>query len=90
MKQTGRLLIALAIGCGVTVGAFAQVPKDWQAPDITKLPDDKYGQAVRKGKALMEETYKHIGPEVKDVSKRYAGNNLACVSCHIDAGGRKF
>ena len=90
MKHTGRLLIALAIGCGVTAGAVDQVPKDWQAPDITKLPDDKYGQAVRKGKALMEETYKHIGPEVKDVSKRYAGNNLACVSCHIDAGGRKF
>ena len=90
MKQTSRLLIGLAIGCGITVGAFAQAPKDWQAPDITKLPDDKYGQAVRKGKALMEETYKHIGPEVKDVSKRYAGNNLACVSCHIDAGGRKF
>lgn len=90
MKQTGRLLVALAIGCGVTAGGIAQVLKDWQAPDITKLPDDKYGQAVRKGKALMEETYKHIGPEVKDVSKRYAGNNLACVSCHIDAGGRKF
>ena len=90
MKQTGRLLIGLAIGCGVLVSAVAHVPKDWQAPDITKLPDDQYGQAVRKGKALMEETYKHIGPEVKDVSKRYAGNNLACVSCHIDAGGRKF
>ena len=45
---------------------------------------------VRKGKALMEETYKHIGPEAKDVNKRYAGNNLACTSCHIDAGGRKF
>jgi thiosulfate dehydrogenase len=38
----------------------------------------------------MEQTYKHIGPEVKDVNKRYSGNNLACVSCHIDAGGRKF
>ena len=67
-----------------------QAQKDWQAPDISKLPDDKYGQMVRHGKALMEETYKHIGPEVKDVNKRYAGNNLACVSCHIDAGGRKF
>ena len=45
---------------------------------------------MRKGKALMEETYKHIGPEVKDVSKRHAGSDLACVSCHIDADGRKF
>ena len=64
--------------------------KDWQAPDITKLADDKYGQTVRRGKLLMEETYKHIGPEVGNVAKRYAGNNLACVSCHIDAGARKY
>ena len=90
MQHTGRLLIGLALGVGLVAAAIPQVQKDWLAPDITKLPDDKYGQTVRKGKALMEETYKHIGPEVKDVSKRYAGNNLACVSCHIDAGGRKF
>ena len=90
MTRPYMLKIALAIGAGWTAVAFAQVQKDWQAPDITKLPDDKYGQKVRQGKALMEATYKHIGPEVKDVSKRYAGNNLACTSCHVDAGGRKF
>lgn len=70
--------------------AVAPSPKDWQAPDISKLPDDKYGQMVRHGKELMVETYKHIGPEVTDVGKRYAGSNMACVSCHIDAGQRKF
>ena len=90
MKLTNRVIIGLAIGAGLTVSAVAQGQKDWQAPDIGKLPDDKYGQSVRQGKALMEQTYKHIGPEVKDAAKRYAGNNLACVSCHIDAGGRKF
>jgi len=90
MKRTHRLIIGLTIGAGLTAGAVAQGQKDWQAPDIGKLPDDRYGQMVREGKALMEQTYKHIGPEVKDVSKRYSGNNLACVSCHIDAGGRKF
>ena len=102
MTKTIRLIIGLTIGAGLTAGAVAQSPaapavagaalgaKDWQTPDISKLPDDKYGQMVRLGKALMEETYKHIGPEVKNVSKRYAGNNLACVSCHMEAGGRKF
>jgi len=70
--------------------AVAPAAKDWQAPDINKLPDDKYGQMVRQGKVLMEQTYKHIGPEVKDVNKRYAGNNMACVSCHVDVGTRKF
>ena len=50
MKRTHRLIIALAIGAGSTVTAAAQGQKDWQAPDISKLPDDKYGQIVRQGK----------------------------------------
>jgi len=87
MKQLNRFLIGLAIGAGLSHVAFAQVQKDWQAPDLNKLPTDKYGLMVRQGKALMEETYQHIGPEVKDVSKRYAGNNMSCVTCHLDAGG---
>ena len=90
MKSRTQIFIALAVSAGLVTGALAQASKDWKAPDISKLPDDKYGQSVRQGKALMEETYKHIGPEVKDKGKRYAGNNLACVSCHIDSGGRKF
>jgi len=79
-----------AIQAAPPAAPAASGPKDWKAPDISKLPDDKYGQSVRQGKALMEQTYKHIGPEVKDASKRYAGNNLACVSCHMESGGRKF
>ena len=105
MKRSKQGLIGCVIGAGLLASAFsqtlpgaatvnpapvAQSPKDWQAPDIGKLADDKYGQLVRQGKSLMEQTYRHIGPEVKDADKRYAGNNLACVSCHIDAGGRKF
>jgi thiosulfate dehydrogenase len=90
MKRTKKMLISLAACAGLSAGAFAQNPNDWQAPDISKLADDNYGRLVRQGKALMEQTYLHIGPEAKDEGKRYAGNNLACVSCHIDAGGRKF
>lgn len=90
MKPGKKSLMVLALSVGLSAAVFAQAQKDWQAPDISKLADDKYGQSVRHGKALMEETYKHIGPEVKNVKKRYAGNNLACTSCHVEAGGRKF
>ena len=101
MKRTNKFLLGLAFGAGLSAGALAQNPvaaaaaaapaqKDWQAPDISKLADDPYGKIVRHGKALMEQTSQHIGPEVKDAGKRYAGNNMACVSCHIDAGQRKF
>ncbi len=88
MKTTRRTLLGLAVGMAIAEGALAQA--DWKAPDIDKLPNDKYGQMVRQGKLLMEQTYKYLGPEAKDPAKRYAGNNLACVSCHVDSGTRKF
>lgn len=90
MKTTSKALIGLVIGHTFIAGALAQAQDGWRAPDIEKLPNDKYGQMVRHGKLLMEQTYKYLGPEVADVSKRHAGNNLACVSCHVDAGARKF
>ncbi|MBC7953470.1 MAG: c-type cytochrome [Rhodospirillaceae bacterium] len=62
----------------------------WQVPDITKLADDHYGKLVRRGHALVTETYKYVGPEVADPSKRYAGNNLACQSCHLQAGTQPY
>lgn len=63
---------------------------DWVAPDDAILPDDVYGRTVRFGKALVERTYAYVGPEVADPAKRFAGNNLACASCHLDSGTRKF
>ena len=88
--QSPAVGAAPAAAAAAPAAAASASPKDWTAPDISKLPDDKYGQSVRQGKTLMEQTYKHIGPEVKDASKRYAGNNLACTSCHMESGGRKF
>ncbi|WP_060826747.1 c-type cytochrome [Sulfurospirillum cavolei] len=64
--------------------------KEWQAPDEKTIPDNMFGEYVRYGKALVQETYKYIGPEVADPKMRYAGNNLACNSCHLDAGTKKY
>ena len=58
--------------------------------DVSKLPDDAYGQAVRYGKELTDRTFAYIGPEVKNPKMRYAGNNLACASCHQASGTKKF
>lgn len=46
------------------------------------LPPDDYGRQ------LVAETYALIGPEVRDPAMRFAGNNLACQNCHMDAGTR--
>ncbi|HYC43329.1 MAG TPA: c-type cytochrome [Noviherbaspirillum sp.] len=86
-----RKAIQVAFGAALLTGlASAQTISNWQAPEIDKLPNDHYGKMVRQGKVLMEQTYKYLGPEAKDTTKRFAGNNLACVTCHIAAGTRHF
>ena len=62
----------------------------WIVPDINKLPDDVWGRTVRYGRDLIAKTSSLIGPEVADPSRRFAGNNLDCQSCHIKAGTKQF
>src|SRR5579863_9495970 len=62
----------------------------WTVPEIGALPHDANGLAVRQGRDLITATYAYIGPDVPDASKRYAGNNLACTNCHLEAGTKKF
>jgi thiosulfate dehydrogenase len=59
-------------------------------PEVGALPDDDFGRLVRRGRDLITATYAHIGPEVPDRANRYAGNNLACGNCHLQAGTKKF
>src|SRR4051812_8087429 len=62
----------------------------WGVPEVGALPDDTYARLVRRGRELITATYAHIGPEVADTAKRYAGNNLACRNCHLEAGTKRF
>jgi thiosulfate dehydrogenase len=73
--------------------SFAQTtatPPIWTVPEIGALPNDAFGQQVRRGRDLVTATYAHIGPNVPDPAKRFAGNNLACSNCHLNAGTKKF
>jgi thiosulfate dehydrogenase len=62
----------------------------WTVPEVGALRDDRYGRLVRRGRDLVTATYAHIGPDVSDPSRRYAGNNLACGNCHLEAGTKRF
>src|ERR1700754_4211082 len=62
----------------------------WTVPNVGALPDDSDGRLVRRGRDLVTATYSYIGPEVSNRSKRYAGNNLACGNCHLEAGTKRF
>jgi len=47
-------------------------------PSDREIPRDKYGDEVRLGQKIFTETHKY--------AKRYAGNELSCANCHLDAG----
>jgi thiosulfate dehydrogenase len=75
---------------GVAISVAQTTPTIWTVPEIGALPDDANGRQVRRGRDLITATYAHIGPEVPDPAKRFAGNNLACSNCHLRAGTAKF
>jgi thiosulfate dehydrogenase len=86
----GPLIAAAAM---VEVSGAQPRPQDaapWTVPEIGALPRDAYGLQVREGRDLITATYAYIGPNVSDASKHYAGNNLACSNCHLQAGTKKF
>ena len=71
----------------------AQQPQSstpWTMPQVSALPRDARGQLIRDGRDVMLATYAFIGPNVDDAAKRFAGNNLACTNCHLNAGTTKF
>ena len=72
--------------------ANAQTPATvtWNPPDISQLGDSAWDRMVRLGHEILAHTSARIGPEVSDVSKRYAGNNLDCQSCHLEDGAKQF
>ena len=94
ISTLGTTIAALAVLALGTSASFAQPaaapPPIWTVPEIGALPDDANGRQVRRGRDLISATYAHIGPEVPDPAKRFAGNNLACGNCHLNAGTVKF
>ncbi len=95
MRRTLSLPVALVCAAGVIAvqpapRLLAQDAPVWTVPEIGALPRDAHGLQVRQGRDRITATYAYIGPDVPDESKRYAGNNLACSNCHLQAGTKKF
>jgi thiosulfate dehydrogenase len=49
-------------------------------------PAGAEGDLVALGYKLVTETYALIGPDVSNPAMRFAGNNLSCQDCHLNAG----
>ena len=87
--------VALAGICLLAWSAIESLGQDaapaiWTVPEVGALPLDVTGRQVRRGRDLITATYAHIGPRVPDRARRFAGNNLACANCHLQAGTKKF
>jgi thiosulfate dehydrogenase len=52
----------------------------FKSPTRDALPGGPFGQVVRRGGAIFENT------NANPVSAKYVGNDQACSNCHIDAG----
>jgi thiosulfate dehydrogenase len=85
-----RLIAAAAIAAALCGTARAQGAAIWTVPEVGALPHDTQGLQIRQGRDLVTATYAYVGANVSDPSKRYAGNNLACTNCHLQAGTKKF
>lgn len=85
------LAIAVA-ACGMAqpVGESPSPVAEWPQPDPATLPEGPFKQDVLYGEALIRRTYAYVGPDVANASMRYAGNNLACGSCHLDGGRKRY
>jgi thiosulfate dehydrogenase len=92
MRQFTKLAtIVFALGL-VGPAALAQAPvsESWPQPNAEGLPGGAFKDAVLYGRKLFNETYSVIGPEVRDATMRYSGNNLSCQSCHLQSGTQRF
>lgn len=64
---------------------------DWyDVPNVANLKESPENDLIRYGHELIVDTAGHIGKNAKDADKRYAGNELACVNCHLNAGLQPF
>ena len=84
------LMLASPQGLGPAKSLAQAAPPIWTVPEIGALPDNAGSRQIRRGRDLITATYAQIGPEVSDPPRRFAGNNLACGNCHLQAGTKKF
>ncbi len=71
--SAGTATAAIAPTAGGAAMKVAFVP-----PDEASLPNDGFGKEVRRGEDLFNHT--------QQLARKYVGNSLNCVNCHLDAG----
>ncbi len=55
---------------------------------LSKIPNDKYGEAVKYGRELMLHTAYYIGPD--GINGKNLRNKMNCTNCHQNAGTKAY
>jgi thiosulfate dehydrogenase len=84
------VLLALAIGVATGYFLWGRQPDWFAGHDPNTLPPSAENDLIRFGRELVVNTAMHIGPSAASPEARFAGNNLACTNCHINAGLEPF
>jgi thiosulfate dehydrogenase len=91
------MIVGLLLGAaaGAAAGYYAGYslpdrPVNWYSADISKLGPGPENDLIRYGRDLIVNTPRHIGKNATDPAMRYAGNDLACQNCHLNAGLQPF
>ncbi|MEN3338960.1 MAG: thiosulfate dehydrogenase [Acidobacteriota bacterium] len=83
--------LAASVALGLIAALHAQaLPPTWNVPDVQGLPSGAWRDTVLYGRLLFSDTATVIGPEVRDPSMRFSGNNLSCQSCHLQGGTQQY
>jgi len=94
MIRAALIVIALAVAAVAGLGAgyvlWSKKEINWYAADINKLGPGPENDLIRYGKDLIVNTASHIGKNATDPALRYAGNDLSCQNCHLNAGLQPF
>jgi thiosulfate dehydrogenase len=90
MVTLAALVIAVAAGLGVGYLLWGRA-KDWyDVKNPTSLPAGAENDLIRYGRDLVVNTAAIIGRQAADPALAYAGNDLDCTNCHINAGLKPF
>ena len=88
--RAALIVVALAVAALAGLGAgyvlWNKKEINWYAVDINKLGPGAENDLIRYGKDLIVNTARHIGKNATDPALRYAGNDLSCQNCHLNAG----
>jgi thiosulfate dehydrogenase len=89
------LIAGLGLVVTTTVGLGAGYliwdwPTNWYNKDAAKLPASPENDLIRAGLQLITDTPGLIGKSATDPQNYFAGNDLACANCHLNAGLQPF